>query len=146
MKQSDFAALLGVNQSVVGAAEEAMFQLIPAAYRNKIVDIKAVNARYQLHRKTKRRYHFQSDMFPEAPANSKPMAELLEHFDMVPWTFGAKACVHHIDIWKMQKDATQCTQNFLEFLDHVRLLDRYPHWISQFDKALRHDNPTKLKL
>src|SRR5580765_165754 len=57
-KQLDFAVYLGVNKSVVASAEEAMFQLIPSAYRNKIIDIKTVNRQYQAHRRAKRIFNF----------------------------------------------------------------------------------------
>jgi hypothetical protein len=144
LSQKDFASKLNVNKSVVGAAEDGMFQLIPVSYRKRIVDIKTVNSKYQLHRKAKRRYNFDPHDFPEHPSESSPMKELLAHFELTPWAFGAKSCVHHVDIWRMQDNTTQATQNFVEFVNHIKLLDIFPNWLQEFDAALRSDNPVKL--
>jgi hypothetical protein len=137
---------MGVNKSVVTCAEEGMFQLIPAAYRNRIADIKSVNRQYQDHRRDKRIFHFNPEDFPSSPHRTAPVEHLLDHYDLSRYQFGAKACVHDVDLWKMSSDATQCTQNFLEFLNHIRLTDVYPNWIDEFNAALRRDHPPKLRL
>lgn len=147
LKQSEYALLLKVNRSVVSAAEGGMFQLIPSSYRARISDIKAVNKEYQAHRKHKRLYYWDTTFsdWPATPASSQPMQALLTHFDLTHWPFAEKSCVHAMDIWKMTEGATQATQNFVEFLDHLGILKLYPNWLTQFNAALRSDNPVTLK-
>jgi hypothetical protein len=141
--QTEFAQYLQVNKGVVSSAEEGMFQLIPAVYRKHIKDIYRINKQYQEFRTFKRQANFTEADFPAAPSPAKPMAKLLGHFDTNPYNFGARACVHHTEIWKMLTEATQLTANMVEFLDLIGISKT---WQEQFNAALRLDHPSTLKL
>lgn len=141
--QKDFAKILGVNIGVIASAEEAMFALIPTCYRQRIKNLMGMNEQYQAHRRVKRRFFFDPEDFPPTPSPKDPMLSLLNHFDLNPYKFGARACVHHSEIWKMCSTKRFMTENFRGFLVDIGV-DKA--WQDQFDAALSHNAPPKATL
>jgi hypothetical protein len=143
MLQKDFAATLGVNKGVIAAAEEGMYALIPKCYRKYIIKLLEVNEEYQTFRRTKRQFYFDPIDFPMEPAPKKPMNSLIAHFSLTPYAFGARACVHHTEIWSMCTTKRNMTENFTQFLIDVGIDQA---WQDNFNAALQTNAFAPVKL